>query len=187
MDAITNLHNRQSFAKLTEPAPQGEQREAIFAAALTAPDHAGLRPWRFLVVEGEQRQVLGETMLKAGLLLQPDMDEMAQEKLRNSPMRAPLLVVAIAQTQEHAKVPEVEQLLSAGAAVTQMLAAIHALGYAAIWRTGKAAFNRHLMDALGMAANEKIVGFVYVGTAAGKAKSPRNLSIDDFFENWPGQ
>ena len=184
MDAITALTSRSSSARLTEPAPSGRDREAIFRASLSAPDHAGLKPWRFLTVEGERRQQLGEKMAAAALLADPTLDPVKQEKLLNAPLRAPLLVIAVANIQAHPKVPEIEQLLATGAAVSQMLVAVHALGYAAIWRTGAMAFSRHFMDSIGLDKNEQIVGFVYMGTAAGNTKTLKEYQTADFYREW---
>lgn len=185
MDAIEAVLTRQSCAKLREPAPTGSQRETIFRAALTAPDHARLHPWRFLVIEGDGRQQLGQLMLDAALKSNATLDRAKREKLLNAPLRAPLVIVSIASVIEHPKVPAIEQVLSVGASVSQMLVAIHALGYAAIWRTGDAAFNRDLMQSLGLTSSEQIVGFLYVGTADAPPKTSQQLSVQDYYSTWP--
>lgn len=184
MDAITSLLTRNSCALLGEPAPSGEDREYIFKAALRAPDHANLKPWRFLCVEGNARQKLGDLMCDAALKNNPQLEEGKQKKLRNAPARAPLVVVVAAKISEHPKVPEVEQLLSAGSALTNMLNAAHALGFAGIWRTGDISFNRTFMDSMGLAHNEKIVGFLYLGTATSTSKKLAELPVDQYFEDW---
>ena len=181
MDAITALHTRNSSPKLVEPAPVGEAREAIFQAALRAPDHAGLKPWRFQVYEGAARETLGVTIAEAMRRANPALEQAKFEKLCNAPLRAPLVIVAATHLQSHPKVPEIEQWLSAGAAVTNIINAAHALGYAAIWRTGDAAFEREVMTALGFAPNENIVGFIYLGSQAGTAKPLKPVAIDDYF------
>ena len=183
MDAITALHSRNSSARLTEPAPRGSDREAIFQAALRSPDHAGLKPWRFLLYEDESRLYLGESMLSVALREEPLLAIPAQEKLRVAPLRAPLVIVVVAKVVEHPKVPEIEQLLSAGAAATQMLLAAHALGYAGIWRTGAIAYNLHLPEVLSLAAGERIIGFLYLGTADGRRKTLSALQTQDYFES----
>jgi nitroreductase len=186
MDAIQALTSRSSSARLTEPAPSGKVREIIFQASLSAPDHAGLKPWRFLTVEGDQRAKLGEKMLAAALLDDPNLDAAKQDKLRNAAMRAPLLVIAIAKIQAHPKVPEIEQLLATGAAVSQMLVATHALGFAAIWRTGAMAFSRTFMQSIDLDSDEQIVGFVYIGTVDGKRKTLKEQHFADFYKEWQG-
>lgn len=184
MDTITALISRSSSARLAEPAPEGSDREKIFQASLSAPDHAGLKPWRFLTVEGDRRVQLGKKMVAAALLDDPDLDPLKQQKLLNAPLRAPLLVIAIANIQSHPKVPEIEQLLATGAAVSQMLVAIHALGFAAVWRTGAMAFSRSFMKSMGLDASEKIVGFVYIGTSAGNKKPLKAQKVADFYREW---
>lgn len=186
MDAITALLTRNSCALLTDPAPQGGERETIFRAALRAPDHANLRPWRFLCVEGDARIRLGELMCQAALDENPGLEEGKQNKLRNAPLRAPLVIVVAAKISEHPKVPEIEQLLSAGAALTNMMNAAHALGYSGIWRTGDISFSRMLMRAIGLESNEKIVGFLYLGTASAEPKRLPELQVADYFEEWTG-
>ena len=184
MDAITALLTRNSTPKLTEPAPLGQDRETIFQAALRAPDHMRLRPWRFLVVEGDERIALGEKMAAASLADNPDLDPVIHAKLLKAPLRAPMVIIAAAQVKPHTKVPEIEQLLSAGAAVTQLLVASHALGYAGIWRTGSVSFNRQFMASVGLASNEIIVGFVYLGSPEGTQKTLPPVVSADYFESW---
>ena len=184
MDAITALQQRNSSARLSEPAPIGEDRNAIFQAALRAPDHARLRPWRFLTVEGDDRLTLGAKMASAAKFDNPELDAAIYEKLKSAPLRAPLLVIVIAKISEHPKVPEVEQILSAGAAATKLLTAAHALGYAGIWRTGSVSFSRTFMNSIGLQANEKMVGFIYLGTADGPSKTLPDMAVDDFFQVW---
>ena len=184
MDAINALLTRNSCALLEEPAPQGAVREQIFQAALRAPDHANLKPWRFLCVEGDARQELGQLMCESALKDRPDLDEATQKKLSQAPLRAPLVIIVVARITEHPKVPELEQLLSAGAALSNMLIAAHATGFAGIWRTGDISFSRSFMDVVGLSNNEQIIGFLYLGTAKAKAKKLPNLSTAEYFEIW---
>jgi len=185
MDAITALQSRNSATSLVEPGPTPEEREELFRAALRAPDHARLRPWRFLVIEGEARHRLGETLVSVARAANPDLDEQAGIKLRNAPLRAPLIIVVLARLQEHPKVPEIEQLLSAGAAAQNLLIGVHALGYGAIWRTGDIAYRPELVGALGLDADHRVVGFLYVGTPGAAPKPLPELDSADFVRTWP--
>ena len=185
MDAITALHTRVSSPKLCEPAPMGEQREAIFQAALRAPDHAALRTWRFLCVEGDARVALGEKMLAAMLRVDPQLSDAARQKRRNSPLRAPLVIVGVVNLREHPKVPEIEQWLSVGAALNNMLLAAHALGFGAMWRTGQLAFDRGFMHDIGLANHEHIVGFLYLGSTSGASRKVAELASAEYFSAWP--
>ncbi len=186
MDALTALHTRNSAPSLVEPAPGPEARRAIFAAALRAPDHARLRPWRFLVVEGEARHRLGERLAEVAAEADPGIDEQQRLKLRNAPLRAPLLVIVVARLQESPKVPEIEQLLSAGCAAHAILLASHALGFGAIWRTGPVTYLPGLNAALGLGSDERVVAFLYLGSVAGQAKPLPQHEQGDYVSNWEG-
>ena len=183
-DILRFLQHRNSAPKLTAPAPSAVQMQEIFRAALRAPDHAWLRPWRFIIVDGERRRAFGEVLERSLLQRNPDADETARGKARSAPMRAPMLVVVVVKISEHPKVPAIEQRLSAGCAAQAILLATEACGYAGIWRTGDAAFDRAVMDALGLAADEEITGFLYLGSRDGAAKSTPQLDTADFVSNW---
>ena len=135
-DILRFLQQRSSSPKLTDPAPSPAQMSEIFRAALRAPDHAWLRPWRFITIAGERRAAFGELLEAALLSRTPDADEAARSKARNAPLRAPLLVVVVAKLSEHPKVPPQEQRYSAACAAHALLLATEASGYAGIWRTG---------------------------------------------------
>ena len=184
-DTLHFLHSRNSSPRLTEPAPSAEELEAdVFAPPCRVPDHAWLRPWRFITIAGARRAAFGEVLERCLCLRNPEADEAARAKARNAPLRAPLLVVVVARLSEHHKVPQVEQRLSAGCAAQALLLAAEACGYAGIWRTGDAAFDRKVMEALGLEPNEEIVALVYLGTRDGPAKSLPALSTADFVSNW---
>lgn len=183
-DILQFLQNRNSAPKLMEPAPGPGEMEQIFRAAVRAPDHAWLRPWRFLTIAGKRREDLGTILEQCLLLRNPDADESARTKARNAPLRAPLLVVVVVRLTEHPKVPQVEQRLSAGCAAHAILMAAEASGFAGVWRTGDPAFDRKVMDALGLASNEEITGFLYLGTREGKPKPLPVLNTGDFVVSW---
>lgn len=183
-DILRFLQQRNSAPKLTDPAPGAEQMQEIFRAALRAPDHAWLRPWRFITISGERRQAFGELLESRLLQRNPDADQSARSKARNAPLRAPLLVVVAVKLSEHPKVPAIEQRLSAGCAAQAILLAAEACGFAGIWRTGDAAFDRSVMAGLGLSSDEEIVGFLYIGTRAGAAKSIPQLNTAEFVTNW---
>lgn len=186
MHAIEALLQRSSAPRLVEPAPQGEQREQIFRAALRAPDHARLRPWRFLVVEGAGRERLGEAMQRAMRAHTPQLSPQEADKLRSNPLRAPLIVVLVASLSDHPKVPEIEQLLSVACAAQNMLLAAHALGFGGIWRTGPVTYTRELRAELGLAATERLLGFLYLGTPGNAARAVAEVAVAEHFRAWPG-
>lgn len=184
MDALTALHTRVSTPRLGGEPPDEKELENLFKAALRAPDHALLRPWRFLLVRGESRKRLGELFADAQLADDDATSEAALEKTRNKPLRAPLIIVVIACIQPHPKVPDVEQLISAGAAAHAMLIAAHAQGIGAMWRTGGMAYHPYVMQGLGLAASERIVGYLYVGRVEGKVRELVPLPVEEFVTEW---
>lgn len=186
MNAITALLTRNSAVRLSDPAPAGAAREQIFRAALRAPDHARLQPWHFLVVEGDGRVALGAAMARAMQRHAPGTDAAALEKLGANPLRAPLVLVLVAHLSEHPKVPALEQLLSTACAAQNMLVAAHALGFGGIWRTGPVTYTEELREELGLAAGERVIGFLYLGTPEGTAKPLPELATATHFRRWPG-
>lgn len=186
MEAYETLLKRVSHARLGEPAPSAEQLDRLFRVALRAPDHGQLRPWRFLTVEGDARVQLGELFARALNAEQPDATPEALAKARAMPMRAPTLVVAIACLQDHPKVPEIEQMLAAGCAAFGVVQGAFVEGLGAMWRTGAMAFDPVVREGLGLAASERIVGFIYLGTPIGELRQPVALDPADFVSAWRG-
>lgn len=183
-DVLRFLQQRNSAPRLVAPAPTEREMREIFRAALRAPDHAWLRPWRFVTIAGDRRRAFGELLAECLLARDPNADDTALEKARNAPLRAPLLVVCVVRLREHPKVPAVEQRLSAGCAAHAILLATEALGYAGIWRTGAAAFDRAVMNGLGLEAEEEIAGLLYLGTRESGPKSVPPLDPAEFVSAW---
>ncbi len=186
MDALTALHTRNSVNLLCEPGPSREQLENIVKAGLRACDHKSLTPWKFLLIEGTAREKFGKLMAKAKEKadkrpLSPDL----MAKLQNKPMRAPTILVVVAAIVENDKVPEIEQVLSAGAAAQMMMVAAHAQGVGAIWRSGSMMFSSEMRQGLGLAQTDQIVGFVYLGSPK-ICKLLPSYNTDNFLENWTG-
>jgi nitroreductase len=183
-DTLQSLQTRNSAPRLVTPAPSREQLDEILQAALRVPDHAWLRPWRFVAIEGERREDFGEVLERCLLRRDPVADVSAREKARAAPLRAPLVLVVVARLQEHPKVPADEQRLSAGCAAHAILLAAEALGYAGIWRTGNAAFDPYVGSALGLVDNEEVIAFLYLGTRDGNPKNLPVLKPADFLSRW---
>ncbi|WP_299725969.1 nitroreductase [uncultured Endozoicomonas sp.] len=186
MDGIELLLNRRSSPVLESPGPTPEQLEVMFQAALRAPDHARLRPWRFLTVSGEAREALGELLAKAARFDQQDLSEDALSRFRGMPLRAPTLVLAICPVKEHPKVPEIEQKMSLAAAVQSLLLAAYAQGVGAVWRTGDLCYHPVVAEGLGLAENEALMGFIYLGTPSGSQKKLPVMEVSDFVSEWSG-
>ena len=176
------LLERSSQPRLEEPAPQDEQLDNIMQAALRAPDHAALTPWRFIVCTGEGRKKLGDIYQKAAI--DEGKGDKDIERAAELPLRAPMVIVAITRYQEHPKVPWVEQVASTSCAVHAMQMAAVAQGFGGVWRTGSYAQSDHVKQALNLAEDDEIVGFLYLGTAVTRplAKPPKDSA--DFFELW---
>lgn len=182
MHALDLLLNRRSQPRLSEPAPQGEVLENIMQAALRVPDHANLNPWHFVICQGKGLNKLGDLYEQAAI--DADMDERQIERAPKLPVRAPMVIVAIAKYIEHEKVPWVEQVASASCAVHAMQMAAVAQGFAGIWRTGPFAQNKVVKQAFNLTDEDEIVGFLYLGSAQTKPLAAPKKSAEDFFEYW---
>lgn len=154
---------------------------------MRAPDHAQLKPFRFLKIAGNARETLGSLFARARLTADPSISSGDLEKTKVKPLRAPLILVAVARIVEHPKVPEIEQLLATGAAVQNILLAAYAQGLGAIWRTGSMAYNQIVNEGLDLAPDERVVGFVYLGEVEGNARKPNQLPVQDFVRDWTGR
>jgi len=185
MDAITALHQRVSTPRLAAPAPTQEQLRVLFAAALRAADHGNMRPWRFLVVEGEGLVRLGELFARVTTAKNPDITQPELDRCHAMPQRAPMIIVSIAKCQPNPKVPQIEQMISAGAATQNLLNAAFAIDVGAVWRTGDMAYDPEVKQGLGLIEGEEIVGFIYVGTPTAAPHAPRVQNPVDFFSAWP--
>ena len=174
---------RQSIGQLVEPAPDTHQLDLAFVAALTAPDHHRLKPTRFIVIQNEQRQAFG-ALLSDAIADLGESDPVQVERVKQHPMRAPLLVIAATKVQDHPKVPTFEQLLSSGAAIENFILSLQAQGFSCMWRSGAVVESGHLKHALGFAPQDYISGILYIGTAA-KAIAPRApIHLSDYVSTW---
>lgn len=182
MKALKLLLSRRSQPRLEAPAPEGEVLENIMQAALRAPDHACLTPWKFVVCKGKGRAKLGEIFEVAAI--NQDMDEKQIARAPQLPMRAPMVIVAIAKFSEHEKVPWVEQVASASCAVHAMQMAAVAQGFAGVWRTGSYAQNEDVKKAFNLNQQDEIVGFLYLGSSSISSMKPPRRNSEDFFEFW---
>lgn len=187
MDALELLHTRDSALRLEDPAPDEAALDAIFASAVRAPDHGRLRPWRFVVIRGDARGRFGDVTAAALKSRCPDTAPEALARERAKVLRAPLIVVVAARVQASAKIPAIEQMLSAGAAAQNIMLAAHALGYGAMWKTGDSAYDTQVKEALGLQATDAIVGFMYLGTRAGGSLPGVRPTSQEFVTEWNGE
>lgn len=185
MNALTQLiQNRNSANKLTSPAPDDGVLHEAFKAALRAPDHAALRPWRFVTFSGDNRNHIADLLVEYKKLDAVDMTQEQEESLRKKAYRAPLIVCPIVKLQEHPKVPEIEQYLSCACAVQNFILALESYGYGSMWRTGNAAFSDVFAKGLELADYERLIGFIYVGSRDGIAKKLPELAVGNFVMSW---
>jgi nitroreductase len=184
LDALTLLSVRASSAKLTDPAPPAALLDRVLTAALRAPDHGALRAFRVLVIEGEARHAFGELMAASAKRGNPAIDEAGLEATRKKSQRAPMILVVACTPKAHPKVPEIEQVITAGCLAHTVLLGLQAAGYGAMWRTGPAAYDDALKTDLGLRPGDHIVGFLYVGTPASEPPALPRPSTNDFVSRW---
>jgi nitroreductase len=165
-DALELLKTRRSLkpVELTGPGPSAAEIDTLLTVASRVPDHGKLIPWRFIVFEGEARAAAGEAIATAFRAKYPDAKPEHVDHERKRLARAPLVIAVVSRAMPHVKIPEWEQVLSAGAAAMSLVLAAHALGYGANWITEWYAYDRRALDALGIKQNEKIAGFIHIGT-----------------------
>lgn len=150
--------------QLAEPGPSKTEIEDILRLAVRVPDHGKLAPWRFVVFRGEERVRLGETALRIALEKNPDLDLQQQEAERTRLTRAPVVIAVISTAKPHFKIPEWEQIMSAGAVCLNLILAANASGFAANWLTEWLAFDPAFLAEIDVDAAEKVAGFIHVGS-----------------------
>jgi nitroreductase len=167
-DMLDLLRTRRSVAPLamSGPGPSGSELELLLTIAARVPDHGKLVPWRFIVFEGEGRAAAGHLIARAFVEDNPDANEERVELERQRLSHAPLVIGVVSRAAPHVKIPEWEQVLSAGAVCMNLVVAANAMGYAASWLTQWYSYDRRVLHGLGLAPHEKIAGFVHVGSSA---------------------
>lgn len=178
MDLFTAIDTRVSAITLQEPAPSREHVMRIIEAGAHAPDHGKLAPWRFVVIEGEARAVLGQALGAALLTRDPAATIDQQKRERDKVLRAPCIIAVAARVYKTNKVPDIEQVLAVGAAAQNMFLAAHALGYGVMWKTGAGAYDTQVKSALSLHVDDHIVAFLYLGKVA-SAGSTRPPMLDN--------
>ncbi|MGC1778990.1 MAG: nitroreductase [Xanthobacteraceae bacterium] len=177
-DALKLLTTRRSFkpVELGGPPPSPAEIDQLLTIASRVPDHGKLAPWRFIVFEGDARRAAGDVIAAAFAAKYPDAKPEHIEAERMRLTRAPLVVAVVSRAAAHVKIPEWEQVLSAGAAAMNLVLAAHALGFGASWITEWYAYDRGVLDAFGLTPHERIAGFVHIGRPPGPPEDrPRPL------------
>lgn len=171
METLENVLTRRSATRITAPAPDDGQLLDLIGAAMTAPDHGRLRPWRLVTLRGAERASLGRQLATCA-----GEDPVARDRAAAKPLRAPLLVAIVFSPVDHPKVRKWEQLASASVVVHTLSLLLHDCGYASIWRTGPAAEDEGVRALHGLDEQEQLLGWLYVGTASGSVppRSPHD-------------
>lgn len=185
---IAYLHSRRSGRprEMVAPGPDGPQLRQILEAAIRSPDHGKLAPWRFIIVPGDKRDALAALLHNAYLKEKPDAGRLELEAMDNFARQAPALVVALFTPVQPSKIPLWEQELSMGAACMNLLHGAHALGFAGGWITGWAAFNPDVAKAFGAGPDDRIAGFLYMGTPARDLEERPRPDYDSIVRTWTG-
>jgi len=172
MDALEAIFSRRSIKTVRpDPIPR-ELVERLLAAAVQAPNHHRVRPWRFIVLQGEARNRLGDVFAEILLEKYPELPPEALDKERRKPLRAPLLIAVGVDLPDDPRVIEIENICAAAAATQNLLLAAHALGLAAMWRTGTAASEPRVKEFLGLQPDQPLIALVYIGYPEAKELPP---------------
>jgi nitroreductase len=180
-DTVRLLKTRRSprVTDLAAPGPSAAEIETLLTIAARVPDHGKLAPWRFLVMQGDKKKAFAEALIP---IFRKSHPEATEDQLKKEPERligAPLVIAVISRAAAHPRIPEWEQILSAGAVCMNLVVAAHALGYSAVWLTGWAAYERPALDLLGVGAEERIAGYIHIGSMnVAQGERPRPLLVD---------
>ncbi|MDR3466472.1 MAG: nitroreductase [Xanthobacteraceae bacterium] len=180
-DALELLKSRRSVKprEMTGPGPSPAELDTILTIGARVPDHGKIVPWRFIVFEDDGRLRAGDVIARVFAAKNPEATAELIDAERRRLADAPTVVGVVVGARPHPKVPDWEQELSAAASAMSIVLAANALGYAANWLTGWAAFDRDVLTGLGLKDNEKLVGFIYIGRAARAAEDRPRPALAD--------
>jgi len=179
MNIIDAIHTRISVGKVKpDPVPR-ELIEKLLSAAVQAPNHYKVRPWRFVVLTGAARERLGDVMAESMKAEHPEFPPEALDKEKGKPLRSPVLIAVGVDKPTEAKVVEVENICATAAAVENLLLAAHAEGLGAKWRTGGPATDPQVKQFLGFEPDQHLIGFIYIGYPEFEAESRERPSFED--------
>ena len=163
MDALQAILTRHSVAKVKAEAVPQEIIKRLLYAAVQAPNHYRVRPWRFVVLTGRSRQALGEILAQALKKQNPELPDSGMEVERAKPLRAPVLIAVGVDKPDDPRVLEIENICAVAAAVENLLLAANAEGLGAMWRTGSAARDPQVKKFLGFTTDQELISFIYIG------------------------
>ena len=179
MDVFEAIHQRHSQGKVKpDPVPRAVL-EKLLSAAVQAPNHYHVRPWRFVVLTGSAREKLGDVMAASQLDRMPALPPEASTKTRGLPLRAPVLIAVGVEKPTEAKVLEIENICAAASACQNLLLAAQAEGLAVKWRTGEWARDPQVKEFLGFAPDQHLIAFLYIGYPEFTAEHQPRPSFED--------
>jgi len=183
---LDHLLTRRStgIAFLREPGPSAQELQTLLTIGTRVPDHGKITPWRLVIIEGDDRVKAGEMLADIAARRTPGLDQASLEAERNRFLPAPLTIGVLSAPQPHPKVPEFEQLLSAGNVAFNLLHGAAALGFGAFWVTRWYAFDDEAAAMLGARADERFVGFVHIGTASAAIEDRPRPELSSIVRRW---
>jgi nitroreductase len=186
LDALTLLKTRKSVISnfLAPPGPTEAELAEMLSIAVHVPDHGKLAPWRFIVLSGDARREAGEMIAALFTAKNPEAPAAKVEEERTRLLAAPLIVIVVSTAAPHVKIPEWEQVLSAGNVALSLVFAAHAFGYAAQWRTGFMAYDGDARRALGVRDSERIVAVIHIGTPTVPRVDRPRPDANDLVTRW---
>ncbi len=179
MDVFEAIHGRHMQGKVKQDAVPHETIEKLLSAAVQAPNHHKVRPWRFVVLTGRARNKLGDVMSASQRVHHPDFPQEAFDKSRATPLQAPVVIAVGVDKPTEAKVLEIENICAVATACQNLLLVAHALGLGAKWRTGEWALDAKVKEFLGFESDQHIVAFIYVGHPEFVGEYPPRPSFED--------
>jgi nitroreductase len=185
-EALAPLLGRRSVSpkRLVAPGPDAAALELMLRAALTAPDHGGLHPWRVIEFPADSRKALADAFEREKLRRDPLAGAADRLRARDHALGPPVLLGFVVSPQAAGLVPAREQWLSAGAALGNLLNAAHQLGFGAMVLSGERCFDAVLARDLGVHAPEALVGFVSLGTIGRPRPGVPRLSPQAVWSCW---
>jgi nitroreductase len=171
---------------LTGPGPTAAERELLLTLASRVPDHGKLVPFRFIVFEGDARLKGGEIIAEIYAAAHSEASEADLDKERKRFALAPLVIGVVSRAAPHAKIPQWEQVLCAGAVCFNLEVAANALGFASTWLTEWYGYDRAVLTRLGLAEHEKIAGFIHIGRDPGPREDRVRPQLDDIVTTFGG-
>ena len=185
-ETLALLETRRSLPlrALVEPGPDAAELDRMLAIAARVPDHGRLVPWRFIVLEGEARAAAGDRLDALYAAQNPDLAAEKAHMWRDYLLRAPVTVIVVSRTDPAAKIPQFNQVLSAGAAAMNLTVAATAMGFSALWLLKWPGRDPHAASLLGVATTEKVAGFLHIGRPATRAEERPRPRLDEVVTRW---